>query len=240
MRRLVCISTGVHFNPYSGVDANNELKMCSELDVDGVELLIGEARELLKFRLNKKYAKSLRDLKFNTIHVPFVLNGKNLFFSDNNISKQILKRLYFLYDKLNAANINIHPQQIKCFKILDMKNYQHSIENMEMHYGFKIRQYRKFLDKGFKFVLDTSHASEAGELDKLFKAFKKDIIYTHLSANYFNHLHVPLHALKEEYLKPLQIIKKGKFPIVLESQIGAKDIKEYEKEVNFARKWLSL
>ena len=152
-----------------------------------------------------------------------------------------MKKVYDIYDKINAVNINIHPQQIKNFKIFDTKNYQHSIENMEMHHEFDVKYYAQILKKNpsFKLVLDTTHASEGGELNKLFKAFKQRIVYTHLSANYFNHLHLPLHTLNREYLKPFGIIKKAKFPIVLENQIGAKDVKEYKKEIEFVRKWLN-
>ncbi|MBW2981290.1 hypothetical protein KY343_00275 [Candidatus Woesearchaeota archaeon] len=239
MKRLICISKGCFWNPHEREDVNRYIRQASKLDIDGIEFLIGDALDLLTFRLKKSSIKILKNLKFNTIHAPFHLDKEILFFSNNKRSKRILKKLHEIYDKMNAVNINIHPQQIEDFRVFDMKNYNYSIENMEMHHEFKIKDYKKFLKKGFKLVLDTTHASEANELNKLLKIFKKKIVYTHLSANYFNHLHIPLHVLKEEYLKPLNIIKKGNFPIVLESQIGTEDIREYKKEVEFVRKWLN-
>jgi len=220
-------------------DLNKDIKLISKLDVDGFEFLLGDVLELLTFRFTRSSIKILKNLEFNTVHAPFYLDREHFTLSNNKRSKRIMKKLHEIYDQINAVNINLHPQQIESFKIFDMKNYNYSIENMEMHHEFKINYYKKFLKKGFKFVLDTTHASEADELDKLFKTFKKDIVYMHLSANYFNHLHLPLHVLKEEYLRPLNIIKKGKFPVVLENMMGTKDIKEYKKEVEFVRKWLN-
>ncbi|MBW2966567.1 hypothetical protein KY342_05675 [Candidatus Woesearchaeota archaeon] len=241
MRRLICISTGCLFNPYLKEDINKEVRLLSKLKIDGVEFLIGDAIELLPFKLKKDTIKILKNFEFNTIHVPFILDGEKLFLSNNKRSKRIMNKIYEIYDNINAVNINLHPHQIKSFKIFDIKNYQYSIENMEMHHEFGIKYYRNILKKNpsFKFILDTTHASEGGELNNLFKAFKKKIIYTHLSANYFNHLHIPLHALNKEYLKPFEIIKKGKFPIVLENQIGTRDITEYKKEIEFVRRWLN-
>jgi hypothetical protein len=239
MKRLISISKGCFWNPHLKEDVDKDVRLISKLNVDGMEFLLGDVMDLLTFKFKKKSVKILKKLKFNTIHAPFYLNGEPLTLSSNKRSKRIMKKLYEIYDQINAVNINIHPQQIESFGIFNRKKYNHSIENMEVHHDFNIKYYRKFLKKGFKFVLDTTHASEAGELDKLFNAFNKEIVYVHLSANYFNHLHLPLHALNKKYLKPFKIIKKGKFPIVLESQIGTGSTKEYKKEVNFVRKWLN-
>ncbi|TKJ17671.1 hypothetical protein CEE44_04025 [Candidatus Woesearchaeota archaeon B3_Woes] len=241
MRRKVCMSKGLLYNPYLKEDFNKSIKRVSKLDIDGFEFLVGDARDLLKFKIKKSSIKILKDLDFNTVHAPFDLGGKEMLFSKNNATKKILDKLYHIYDKIDAVNLNIHPQQITNFKVFNIKDYQHSIENMEKYHGFKIKDYAKILkdNESFKLVLDTSHSSEEGTINNLFKRFRKDIIYSHLSASYFNHLHLPLHSLRLEYIKGLEIIKKGKFPIVLESQIGAKDIDEYEKEISFVRKWLN-
>jgi len=232
------MSTGCLWNPYLEENKNKEIKLLSKLDIDGVEFLIGDAVELLPFKIKKETVKILRNFEFNTIHMPFHIDGEKFLLGNDKRSKRIMKKIYDIYDKINAVNINIHPQQIKSFKIFDMKNYNYSIENMEMHHAFQAGYYKKFLKKGFKFVLDTTHASEAEELSRLFKTFRKNIVYAHLSANYFNHLHLPLHALNKDYLKPLGIIKKGKFPVVLENQTGTRSLDEYKKEVSFVRKWL--
>jgi len=241
MKRIISISTGCMFNPYLKEDLNKDIKLLSKLDIDGLEFLIADAINLLSFRLKKETIRILRRYKFNTIHAPFHLAEESLEFSNNKRSQRIMAKIYEIYDQINAVDINIHPHQIKSYKIFDTKNYQHSIENMEMHHELDIRYYSKILKKNpsFKLVLDTTHASEGGELNQLFKAFKQKIIYSHLSANYFNHLHLPFHALNKEYLKPFEIIKKGNFPIVLENQIGSKDVKEYKKEIEFVRKWLN-
>ena len=240
MKRLICISKGCFWSPYLKDDMNKQIKLSSKLNVDGFEFLLGDVMDLLTFKFKKSSIQILKGYEFNTVHLPFHLDEEHFFLSTNKRSKRIMKKLYEIYDQINAVNLNIHPQQIKSFKIFDTKNYQHSIEGMEFKDGFKIQYYNKILQKNpsFKFVLDTTHALEGQELDKLFKAFKKKIIYAHLSANYLHHLHLPLHILKEEYLKPLNIIKKSKFPVVLENLMGTKDINEYKKEIEFVRKWL--
>lgn len=235
------MSKGLLYNPYIKEDVNKSIKLVSKLDIDGFEFLIGDAKDLLNFKIKRNSIKLLKDLDFNTLHVPFDLNDKPFLLSKNNITKKILDKLYYIYDKINAVNLNVHPQQISDFKVFNIKDYKHSIENMEKHYGLKIKDYAKILkdNNSFRFVLDTSHSSEEGTINKLFKKFRKNIIYCHLSASYFNHLHLPLHILGGEYLKQLEIIKKGNFPVVLESQIGAKDINEYKKEISFVRRWLN-
>ena len=238
--KSVCISNGLLYNPYKKENINKNIKLISKLDVDGFEFLLGSAEQVMAFKFNKESLKILRDLKHNSVHVPFYLKNNDLFFSNNILTKKLLNKLYYIYDKINADNINIHPQQIKNYKIFNIKDYQHSIENMELEHNLNIKDYKKILKQNpqFKFVLDTTHANEEGKLKQIFNEMRKHIVYTHLSCNYFNHLHLPLHVLRPQFLKPLEIIKKGKFPIVLESQIGVDNIKAYQAEISFVRKWI--
>ena len=239
--RLLCISKGVLYNPYKKEDMNKDIKIISKLDIDGFEFLLGSAEQVMAFKFNKESFKILKDLKHNSIHAPFYAKDKHLVFSNNNMTKKLMNKIYYIYDKINADNINIHPQQIKDYKVFNSKDYQFSIENMEQKHNFKISDYKRLLKQNprFKLVLDTTHANEEGTLNKIFKTFKQHIVYTHLSCNYYNHLHLPLHTLRPEFLKPLEIIKKGKFPIVLESQIGTDNIKAYQREISFVRSWLN-
>lgn len=241
MKRIVSISNGCFYNPYCKDDINRAIKIVSKLDIDGFEFFLGDADDLLKFRFSKSSLKILKNFKFNTIHAPFADRGKRLFFSKRKRSKHILKRIYSIYDKINAKNINMHPFQIKNCSVFDTINYSHSIENMEKIHDFSIDYYKAALLNlpDFKFVLDVSHAGESGEINKLIRAFKKDIIYFHLSANYYSRLHLPLHALRKEYLNKLDIIKSYNFPFVIESQIESCRLDEYKKEVQFVRKWLN-
>jgi hypothetical protein len=234
------MSKGLFYNPYKVENMNKDIKKISKLDIDGFEFLLGSAEQVMKFKFNKDLLKILRDLKHNSIHAPFFAKDKHLVFSNNNPTKKLMSKIYYIYDKINADNINIHPQQIKDYNVFNSKDFQHSIENMEQKHNLKIDDYKRILKQNprFKMVLDTTHANEDGTLNKLFKIFKKQIVYTHLSANYYNHLHLPLHTLRPEFLRPLEIIKKGKFPIVLESQIGTDNIKAYQREISFVRNWL--
>lgn len=250
MKRIICISTGNFYARVKGTyglkgqEMNKIIKLCSKMDIDGVEILISNLKEFLKFRFSPESIRILRNYKFNTIHAPFgITAGKKkepLIFSRNRRCKKALERIYWMYNKINAKNINFHPQQIKNFGVFDVKNYNHSIENMEGKDSLKLIDYKKILNKnkGFGFVLDTTHAGESGEINALLEGLRNKIIYAHLSANYFNHLHMPLHTLKDEYLKNFEVLKKEKFPIVIECQIGSKELYEYKREVDFIRKWL--
>ena len=241
MKRLVGISTGCFYNPFVRMDINKQIAPCAKLDIDGIEILFGEGERLLSQKLNKNSIRILKDLPFNTFHVPFHLKGKALHYGNDTTTKKIMKRIYQICDKVDIKNINVHPHQIKDYRIFDIENYQHSIENMEKRHMLTPALYGRILKAhpSFKLVLDTTHAGEANEVELLFRRFHKKVIYSHLSANYFSHLHIPLHALQAAYLKPLSIIKKGKFPVVLESSIGTPNIKEYQNEVAFVRNWLS-
>ena len=129
MKRKICISTGCAHNPYVTDDINKQIKLFSKLDIDGMEILLGDAERLLRSKLNKESIKILKNFEFNTFHVPFYFCENHLYFHDNKLTKRIFNKIYPICDKINAKNINIHPQQINNFKILD-KNYNYSIENM--------------------------------------------------------------------------------------------------------------
>lgn len=242
MRRKICISKGAFWNPYLNEDVNKFVtKIVPKLDIDGVEFLLGEETEFHRFKFTKASLNILKDYDFNTIHVPFRGKRLPLIFCKNKRTKKMLNSIHNMYDMINAKSINIHPQQIQNFNVFDTENYNYTIENMEIHHQFSLNDYANMLKDNpkFGFVLDTTHATEANELNQLVKRFRKDISYAHLSATYFNHLHLPLHALRPEYLKPLNIIKKEKFPLILECQIGTRDVKEYKKEVDFVRRWIN-
>ena len=241
--RKVCISTGCMSSPTQGGDYlpvfkfDKVIDMCSKLNIDGVEILFGDARRLFNAKIMKKTVNQLKDLPFNTFHFPFKIGKERVYLRNDNVTKKILKKMYQICDKADVQSINIHPQQLKNRRVLN-KDYNYTVENMEQHHGFTNNDYKQLMKKtGWKFVFDTTHAGEMGKIDNIFKAFKKDILYAHLSSNYYNHLHIPLHVLNPKYLTPLSVLKKSKFPLVIESQIGSKDIKEYKEEVNFIRKW---
>ena len=245
MKRLMCISTGCFHSRHvkKEAPANEKIKLCSKLDVDGIELIFAHVEHLANFKLNKESVNILKNMKFNTIHLPFyqkIKKSEDFIFNDSPLVKRVMNKAYRLYDQIDAKNIVIHSNLVKNYELFDVLNYQHSIENMEFKHHFKISDYSKILKENpsFKMVFDTTHAGEGKEMHTLIKNFKNKMIYCHLSSNYFNHLHIPFHVLNKEYLKPFEPIKKLNMPVILESQIGAKTINEYKKEVDFVRKWL--
>ncbi len=240
MGRKICISTGCFFNRHEDMDINKQIALCSKLDIDGVEILFGDAKRLLRQRISRDSINILRGFEFNTFHMPFHLKKKRMLFVNNRITRKVFAKVYDICDKADVVNINLHSPQIRNFRLFD-RNYNYSIENMERKDKLKADDYKRFFRKhrNFRFVLDTTHASEAGELGELIRELKEHIVYFHLSANYFNHLHLPLHVLKEKYLSGLNLLKGLKVPVVIENQIGTDGIKEYKEEIGFVRKWLS-
>ena len=64
MKRKICMSTGCLWNPYLEGDANKEIKLLSKLNIDGIEFLIGDAVELLPFKMKKETIKLLKNSSF--------------------------------------------------------------------------------------------------------------------------------------------------------------------------------
>lgn len=243
MKRLVCFSSGSLYVSTEKSDFHRDIKKCFKLRrTDGVEILFAEATKLIQFKFDKSELDFLRGLKFKTIHAPFYFNAKHLKARYNNspVYKKLLKKLYRLYDQIECDNINIHPHQIRSYKIFNTKDYQHSIENATPRQNFAVGYYRKILknNTNFKFVLDTTHALAGGELKKLAKEFKKDIIYCHLSAFENERLHLFLHATGKRALKELNPVKKLNCPVVSETWTEDPKLKPHQKEIDFARRWI--
>ena len=77
-KRIVCFSTGNLYKSFSSI--HKKIDFCSDLDVDGIELLFAYAQDLLKFKLKKSQLAKLRKFKYNTIHLPFYKDKKKNYF----------------------------------------------------------------------------------------------------------------------------------------------------------------
>jgi hypothetical protein len=243
MRKII-FSTGnlylVCNNIYDKIE--NSLK----LDVDGVELLFANSKDLINFKLKKDHKKKLRKLKFNTIHVPFFRENKEtqMYFWNDNYSKKVIKKIYLIAKEIDAVNINFHAHQVKNPKVLKGLHGMHcTFENMTQGIGFGLNDYKNLFKDNPKFdmLLDTSHGIRTGLLKDLVKTFKKRIKFIHLSgATGPKDDHYLLYNFKHKNKKQLEIVKKLKCPIIIEG--GRKKgltVKDFQKEVAYIRKWLN-
>jgi hypothetical protein len=170
------------------------------------------------------------------------MTGKleRLHFKNDPYYKRLLNKLYSMYDQIEADNINFHHNQIDDYNVFNVKDYQHSIENMPPHHKLTIKLCKSLLRKSkFKLVLDATHALAGNELKEFINAFKKDILYLHLSAFEDENDHRFLHRVRKDSLRKLEPVKKLKCPVVVETWTEDKRIRPYQKEIDFVRRWLN-
>lgn len=237
----ICISTGSFHQHFEGHDYHARLKKCMELDgIEGVELLFDNAEHLMHFELTKEEIDFLKALKFNTIHAPFFeTQGKLADYKNTPFYINVMEKIQEIYDQIGAHNINIHPEETSDYSLFQWKDYQYSIENSLLKYGYSLEFYRNLLDENphFKMVLDVSRAMESNQLNEMIQKFKKDIIYCHVCAFDNGKPNIFLHELDSKTLKKLEPLKQLNCAFISETS-HHHPIEFYQKEINFLKKWL--
>ncbi|MBN2111579.1 hypothetical protein JW707_00615 [Candidatus Woesearchaeota archaeon] len=238
----ICISTGSFHLHFEGRDYHSRLKKCMELKgIDGVELLFDVAEHLLHFEITKEEIEFLKGLKFNTIHVPFYLDdsGKRACYRNTPFYIKLMEKVYEIYDKIGACNINIHPEETEDYSLFRREGYNYSIENSPAKSGYSPELYRKILDENpnFRMVLDISRAMESNQLNELIAKFRKEIIYCHASAYNGQKQHIFMHGLEPAALEKIRQIRELDCPFISETWVHH-PIEFYQKEIDFLKKWL--
>jgi sugar phosphate isomerase/epimerase len=244
MGRIICFSTGNMYQVYK--NRYDQVRACSGLNVDGVEILIPIVKDLMKFRFKEKEKKKFRNFKHNTIHFPFWDKKvkQTVYLYNTKYCRRALEKALELAEQINAVNINLHAHQLKNPKLFDGLNKKmFSFENLEEKHKYKISDYKEIIKKypEFRMLLDTSHGIRTGQLKELVSNFKDKIKFIHLSAAKGpKDDHYMLHRFSHPNKKQLEIVKKLNCPVIIEAgrEKGLK-IKDFKKEIVYVRKWLS-
>lgn len=240
---------------------NEQIDLCHDLDINGIEINFHNKDEFLNFNLTYKNMKTLNKFKFNTIHLPF----ENITY--NKQQGGLIDKLNLLNKKIRPKFIVAHSNNILDYSIfnginLAIENYgftrkqfifYHSkqifnmilkgILNTKIKLSIKDQNKKLHLDlknnKDLKLILDTSHASSINEreIKKLIDSYKEKIIGIHLSAFYNYKNHVSLNKTDNQTLKNLSIIKSLDVPLILEQKYPYRDIEAIKQELNFLNKW---
>ncbi len=211
-----------------GEKTSNIKKILSNIEIDGVELVFKNNKELNNFKLSKKDAFFFFIYKFISIHAPW---------KEYQISDTSLKKLDKIAKSLNLLTVVVHPTQIKqnkwktlCFPV--------STENLK-----KDRKHETILEKNSDvgLVLDVAHAYafSPNETKKIIKKFKERIVEVHLSSRVKGEDHEAFKLFTKGHLRSIESIKKLSCPLVLETSTAfSENKKKIKKEIKEVRKWL--
>jgi len=182
MSHLICLSNGLTYRL-----ENNRNKMIDMLEIfnhDGVELNFPFPELLLNFKLTKRNIKFINQLKFVSLHLPWV----NISYDKNVLTHKIITKVQNLSRVIKINNLVIHPLQINNFDLLNKFGLPVSIENEDpkMPKFFTPEDFQKIFDQNPKlyFNFDFAHARLVSDknVEDFIKNFKDKIIEIHLSS----------------------------------------------------------
>lgn len=243
-KRIVCFSTGNLYKSFSSI--HKKIDFCSDLDVDGIELLFAYAQDLLKFKLKKSQLAKLRKFKYNTIHLPFYKDKKKNYFYWFNTKdcKKLMYKAYSIAKQINAVNLNMHANQLKNPKLMDdFKDLDYTFENITEKYRYTISDYKKVLKQNPRanFLFDVSHGIRTNQLEDIAKNFKNKIKFIHLSgAKGPKDDHYLLYKFNHPNKKRLELVKTFDCPVIIEAgREKGVNLSDFKKEINYVKKWLN-
>lgn len=241
---LVGVSTGVLYPHINGINRQINFFRKSGLLIDGLELSFDRSKKIMRatksgvLKLTGKNEAYIKQLKFNTIHLPW------LEVSYSEKESRCLSILSNLHRKLNSRVAVIHPDCVKsietytflqkCFPTL-------SVENMtpDKCFGYSIENITKIISQNTKIgvVLDIAHSMESKETFEMYeKAFYSRLTEIHVSVsgktiykNYIGPRHMPL--FKASFSPN---ITQKHIPLIIEG--GISTIEELKKEVDIVRR----
>ncbi len=207
-----------------------------QLDISGVEITFASKEELYPFELSQDNMSWLKGLDYVSIHAPFSLLREAV------DEKELLRQLDIisrLYKDINAKNVIIHPDEIPAQEILYKYNVNFSTENLPPPgYGTvsDLRNvFKKYPEMGL--CLDVSHAylKSENETSELINAFKDRITQIHFSGTYKSMDHQSLRVVTKTFLSSINPVKDLHVPIVIEEDIGEKDLKYLKEEIEYIK-----
>jgi len=237
MARIISFALGSIWRWEKSKNRNDFIKYVKSLDIDGVELTFASKEELFAFKLSSDNEKFLKGLDYVTIHASFD------FMEEANNKEEIIRQLNIIsdiYQKVNAKNVIMHPNDLPDSAILSRFKFKVSTENLRKKRNVTISDFKKIFEKYPKigFCVDVSHAYSWSkqETEKLVKAFSNKITQFHFSGAYRGKDHQPLKIVSKDFLSSIELLFKSKAPIVIEEDIKIKSEKFLKEEVELVKK----
>jgi len=235
MKKIISISTGLLYRITD--DKNQQIERIKCFSPGGVELMLNFPEAVTKLKLSEKNIEYLKSLEFTTIHAP---SASGVLYSNNEETKNLLKKLNLIYKKIGAKNITFHLDQIKDYGILQSHSWQYSIENSDNRKssGQKLGEMKKILDKNkqAKFTFDFAHAIQVNpNYVKGFLDLRERISEIHISVCQpkFKEHHFISRNLTEDIKDKLKLLPLD-LPLVTEAVALSEIETPYiEKEISF-------
>lgn len=213
------------------------IKLFYSLGAEAIEISFATPKELLFYRPSIEIQSLVRNFRYVSIHAPW----KNVGYSTGDKTRKILQHLDYLYHKLPAKGIVIHPDIVLNFDILAKSRLPILIENLDKKkYSDDIKQFEALKEKyEFGFVLDIQHAyvkDPSMELaEKLFQAMGNKLRHFHVSGAADSEAHAPVHLSENRKAIEDFLREHNKNPWILEGVV-ADDIEgRLRKELGCAR-----
>lgn len=235
---LVGVSTGVLHDYIGGINRKIRFFRKSGLEIDGLELSFGSQKGLERLKLAKENEEYVRQLKFNSIHLPWT----GIVYSEKETA--CIRVLSELYRRLNSNLAVIHPDCVKsreAYVFLQDFFPNLAVENMtpKKSIGHSVEDIRKIISYNAKLgvVLDFAHCMESKEPFEAYeKAFSNRIAEIHISASkkalYKDETgssHIVLHKTDI-----LPVIRKRDIPLIIEGKLSTPE--DLKNEINFAKR----
>lgn len=227
---------------------NKRINFLKQLPCNAIEIGLSETPDLDK-KISKQNIKYLKSLDYVSLHSPFYKPGrKDFFYDDNKETKEILDRLQYYYDLIEAKALIIHPNQIKNYDILKKYDMNFCLENMPKKRNINYNQINSDAkEHNFNICLDTAHVFTYNNelMPKLIKTFKNKIYQVHLSDRRYSNIalkekdHQQLLGCKDlDKFKPLKDLN---CPMIIEIDVQDKvyDLDNFRKEYQFVKNYFS-
>ncbi|MFA4998848.1 MAG: hypothetical protein WC514_02400 [Candidatus Paceibacterota bacterium] len=182
MKNPICISTGLLYRLTN--DRNEMISKIREFSPEGIELSFAYPEYLFDFTIKEENLRYLRNLKFNSIHAPWI----EITYGNNQKSKDVLTAIEKLYKQIDAKDVVFsNKEQIADINVITDYDFIVSIENDDWKHPLsnipeKIEEVFSE-NKILKLTFDFAHALTVSPKDipMYINKFKDRIISIHLA-----------------------------------------------------------
>lgn len=129
MKNPISVSTGLVYKFHNS--QSDRIQRMRELNLQGMELCISDANEVLSFNPSPEIVSYLRSLKRLTIHAPWI----NIKYNDNAFCRMVLKKIELLCELLGVENVIIHSSWTEDYTLFKEYKFHVLLENEDYKFG---------------------------------------------------------------------------------------------------------